>query len=1042
MSHAASTSTNSPPWSATDSLGYSVWNRLIRPGVSPSAPAITVSESTSAIHDRHVSFLGALTTQPLGQTSAGAQRWVGDPRIFRRTSGPVVAGVHELWPSSVSGVATQDSARAERPAVMRRSPVGPSPTASPGGAVPANNQAPVSAALDSAIIPAGREYLPVPTTGMRVTHPRSSPAGPLTIPDATIELTPATIARKRSAPVSQSVTHPGVLHALSHDVAPSRSLPVLGEAPWSTSQPSSAPVAIDRATASATSVTGDNAVVGNEITAPPPAEFHAPVSKPKQVALSAPMSFALQSASALAPPVLTTVLMQRSGLLSNAASPLPVHDVRHGSDVSETIISSITHPMRHRQMALSRGVAASNAGYPALVPQNRVAGMNAARQGESGPFGNDGHRFVSVASLPINAGVSVGSITRAHGVDRQMIQFAVPADARSETPESVPAGTGMALLSPGPMDGGERVARFSSSIALQPASVGPPVLAPLDRRGGHSERGALRVAHQDVRVARTKVALSDLSVDLRVGSSPASLASLASPGIQQTVLRAAADDGALPLAIPARTTVSSTAPEDPAVRSYDSVTPFNSDGGSARATSAEPSASVPPPSASASAYRSPLAQVDRRSDYFERNVLPVGAQDTHIARVTVALSPLSVDLPGGSSPAPSANAALPGIQLTALRTKVADAAAFPLAIPAHTTVSPTAPEALAVRSYDIVAPFNSDGGSPPAPSASAALPGIQLTALRTKVADAVVFPLADIARKKALPDGPPAQSYHNSISAPLPSIGGFAVTTGRSVSRVERSVMPTEAESPILVKNATFGIIDLGDMTQRTSISAVPMTSFTSAVQRRRAEPKVISDLPVPAVRGVGESMIFTSAQPRSPGATWLLARNAAPPDVMPGHVHGGGTILIDASGQPPVNGTSARRTFEDGDLSFTSGLHNPFSMAPPRSDLPLSMASRRHAAAMAVAGSSAAGGRGPVPMPLVVARAASPGSAPYDQPVSALMAGHETSVGVGPVSDTPKHTSPHDSEADVDEIVERAWHALMSRLAIEQERRGFGRWT
>lgn len=38
--------------------------------------------------------------------------------------------------------------------------------------------------------------------------------------------------------------------------------------------------------------------------------------------------------------------------------------------------------------------------------------------------------------------------------------------------------------------------------------------------------------------------------------------------------------------------------------------------------------------------------------------------------------------------------------------------------------------------------------------------------------------------------------------------------------------------------------------------------------------------------------------------------------------------------------------------------------------------------------------------------------------------------------------TTQQTAAIDVDDVVERAWRALMSRLAIEQERRGFGRWA
>jgi hypothetical protein len=43
---------------------------------------------------------------------------------------------------------------------------------------------------------------------------------------------------------------------------------------------------------------------------------------------------------------------------------------------------------------------------------------------------------------------------------------------------------------------------------------------------------------------------------------------------------------------------------------------------------------------------------------------------------------------------------------------------------------------------------------------------------------------------------------------------------------------------------------------------------------------------------------------------------------------------------------------------------------------------------------------------------------------------------------ETPARAVRADATADPDEIVERAWREVMSRLAIERERRGFGRWS
>jgi len=97
----------------------------------------------------------------------------------------------------------------------------------------------------------------------------------------------------------------------------------------------------------------------------------------------------------------------------------------------------------------------------------------------------------------------------------------------------------------------------------------------------------------------------------------------------------------------------------------------------------------------------------------------------------------------------------------------------------------------------------------------------------------------------------------------------------------------------------------------------------------------------------------------------------------------------------------------------------------------------------MSSAGSSAAGAPIHPAAPIVAARAEAPGSAarqPALPPVPALEAA--VPANVGSVTETPARTDRAEAAPDADDIVERAWRELMSRLAIEQERRGFGRWA
>jgi hypothetical protein len=82
-----------------------------------------------------------------------------------------------------------------------------------------------------------------------------------------------------------------------------------------------------------------------------------------------------------------------------------------------------------------------------------------------------------------------------------------------------------------------------------------------------------------------------------------------------------------------------------------------------------------------------------------------------------------------------------------------------------------------------------------------------------------------------------------------------------------------------------------------------------------------------------------------------------------------------------------------------------------------------------------------------VVARAATASpSAAYELP--GAPSGPETAAaGDAPTPsnqrDQPNGAAgPAAAAVDMDEIVDRAWRAVMSRLAIERERRGYGRWA
>jgi len=82
-------------------------------------------------------------------------------------------------------------------------------------------------------------------------------------------------------------------------------------------------------------------------------------------------------------------------------------------------------------------------------------------------------------------------------------------------------------------------------------------------------------------------------------------------------------------------------------------------------------------------------------------------------------------------------------------------------------------------------------------------------------------------------------------------------------------------------------------------------------------------------------------------------------------------------------------------------------------------------------------------PAALAIARDAFAASAPYELPAAAAMPGPTMPPSaLAPHAAAPSPSAGRGAEADVDDLVERAWQTLMSRLAIEQERRGFGRWS
>jgi hypothetical protein len=112
MPEITSSSDPSMPWSARDSLGHEVWNRVQSTGMMTRMGSLAVSGGLTAIHDRHQSFVESLGTRPFGASS----RRVPDDRILRLAAyrpppaSILFAGRSEAnwdWPSIDAGVMEQ-----------------------------------------------------------------------------------------------------------------------------------------------------------------------------------------------------------------------------------------------------------------------------------------------------------------------------------------------------------------------------------------------------------------------------------------------------------------------------------------------------------------------------------------------------------------------------------------------------------------------------------------------------------------------------------------------------------------------------------------------------------------------------------------------------------------------------------------------------------------------------------------------------------------------------------------------------------------------
>lgn len=923
--------TSPPPWSAPDSLGYTVWNRLIRPGVAPIGAGSMRNGTLTSIHDRHTSFLSALTVLPPGQEPASAPRRPDD-RVFRSATAHPVAIACEVQPTTTPRVAAATYTRP--PAASQNAAVVPNLAMHVPHDAPARSRASASEAVPRPPVAlpgssheaigtvADAEALGSPP-GVRsavMRDMRSEPM-PLAASDVTSDLTSnstsLSIASGSPVPATRPVTgasdRPLVMRQPSPRSGSAPSFPqTSGPLPASTTAISTLPIARAEEMA-APSLAGVVAGPQGSLPISTPIAAAAAVTKRAPLALTA-------SASDMK-------FLQRSGFAISLSSHAP-----HSSEASASIDCPITGPAQ-RGRAANFGAATGNPAVllgdapvaPGLVSSLPTETSIAARTANvEAPFQFATWPTIDRAALanlpevmlkddPPRAGVPMPLV--ATNMARQPEEF--PASAPSASTLSTLAATAGPLSATSSekttahVDHSRPSAADRVCVQFSPGAIEPPAI-PLHR--------IMLSPTEDIRVARTAVAfaVSGPLAGMPFGS-PTSLAIGVAPGTGPP-----SDATVLPASDRPIAVMRNMHHEDPTA--------------SPRAHAAETIA---------------LAGVTALADVGRFAESPVSA--TVLA--TTSQTPLEAQ-------------------------RATDAVMLPLAhherithAIASTTAEPGALAHVATRGAE--------------PVLNSALKGLPTASL--------------------------------DVSTVGPSLGASAAVPLYRAARAERALPRSELmlAFPLTIGRAAISIAGSGG-TAGTNRMTVPLfTGISSQVQRQFAGPGL------------------TSGPPRVefPAGAGAIA-------------------LIDLSAEHAAGGLAARSTREDGARTL---WFDAFSMAPSRDELPLAFGPQRRGVATPDTGVHASGPQGasvmpfPAPdrlsvshtMPLVVSREVSATSAPYELPGVAPMTGPATPTPLASVrAESPGHPANRDAEADVDDIVERAWRALMSRLVIEQERRGFGRWA
>jgi hypothetical protein len=597
----------------------------------------------------------------------------------------------------------------------------------------------------------------------------------------------------------------------------------------------------------------------------------------------------------------------------------------------------------------------------------------------------------------------------------------------------------------------------SMSPPFQAASIAPFPLNQIDRRSGDVRQNALVDVVQDIRVARATRAPLDRWVDRPLGSSRAARINIAVRGAPATVLRSetAHREGFLLPTFPhARTPP--IEPDGPTIKPNGNFIPVDSARGIPLAVAAGESLSLPFQAASTAPL--PFHQIDRHSGDIRQNAPVDVVQDIRVAPVAGAHLGRSVFRPLGSSRAAR-------IIDTAAR-ETAMMVPHPEAAPQHQAflrpsfgpigIPPTVTDGSAVKSDDkrsslmskvgsalaLVAAMPASRASEPASFGSSSL----MQASRSFGLDGLRIAAEDVPITSAMTARPEQKAYLHVVGSspvltarsgtpvkhgaganveafPSPGSGLWRahpfptsaplLLDGRvaNVSEalpIERSAMPTGIGLPILAKGPALGVLDQGSTERMTTISAFPLTGYTTAANRQ-----------------------LTESAPSARGASALAAGSSRANSMLP--------LLADLSAEPGAGDLPARRARSDNGPYFPNDSRDAMPAEPPRNYLSATIVLRRQVAAVRSDSPHLEGSQG-VAIPAMLARAGAP--VPYGAITSTLVPGPESPGDVDQTTSAPARTLPRDSDADADEIVERAWREVMSRLAIEKERRGFGRWS